>query len=70
MGLGHRKTRLGYWRRVRGLSQAELGRVLHVATRTVCNWETDETTPTRAQAETLAKLLRTTIRELFPFSPF
>ncbi|MDB4894708.1 MAG: Helix-turn-helix domain [Firmicutes bacterium] len=70
MGLGKRKNRLAYWRRVRGLSQDELGRLLRVAGRTVRNWELDVTTPTRDQGERIASLLRVNVRELFPFTIF
>jgi transcriptional regulator with XRE-family HTH domain len=70
MGLGQRKTRLAYWRKVRGLSQEDLARLLRVTDRTIRNWELDETSPTRAQAEVLARLLRIGLRELFPFTDF
>lgn len=70
MGLGKRKAKLAYWRRVRGFTQEELGQLMRVTGRTVRNWELDESTPTRAQAEMLARLLRVNIRELFPFSLF
>lgn len=70
MGLGKRKNRLAYWRRVRGLSQDDLGRLLGVAGRTVRNWELDVSTPTRDQGESAATLLRVNVRELFPFIIF
>lgn len=70
MGLGQRKTRLGFWRRIRGLSQKELGRLMQVTSKTVSNWELDITSPTRAQAEALTKLLRVNLRDLFPFHAF
>lgn len=70
MGLGHRKTRLSFWRKVRGLSQKEIGELIHVTPKTISNWELDITSPTHAQAEALAKLLRVSVRKLFPFTLF
>lgn len=58
---------MGHWRKVRGLSQADLAAVLHVTTRTIRNWEAGVTTPTPSQAYIMASLLRVNIRELFPF---
>jgi len=70
MGLGKRKNSLAFWRRVRGLSQEDLGRLVGVCSRTIWSWENDTSMPTKAQAERMARLLRTNIRELFPFEVF
>jgi DNA-binding XRE family transcriptional regulator len=70
LALYQRKSRLGYWRKIRGLTQQDLGRRLRVTTKTISNWELDITAPTREQAETLARLLRVNVRELFPFTAF
>lgn len=70
MGLGKRKNNLAFWRRVRGLSQKDLGRLLGVSGQTICNWEHDLHGPSWAEAERMARLLRVNIRELFPYEVF
>lgn len=70
MGLGKRKNNLAFWRRVRGLSQAELGRKLGVCSQTISNWEHDLYSPSWPEAERMARLLRVNIRELFPYEVF
>lgn len=66
MPFWQRKNRLGYWRKIKGLTQREVARKLCVAQRTICNWELDITDPTWDQAEALAEILGVTVRELFP----
>lgn len=61
------KCRLRYWRRARGYTQEEIGRLLAVHATTVSRWELAVTAPTREQAERLASLLRVRVSELFPF---
>ena len=70
MALCQRKNRLGYWRKIRGFTQQDLGRRLRVNPKTISNWELDITSPTRDQAEALAKLLGVSARELFPYTAF
>ncbi|HWI62971.1 MAG TPA: helix-turn-helix transcriptional regulator [Symbiobacteriaceae bacterium] len=70
VGLGKRKNNLAFWRRVRGLSQDEVGHIMGVSGRAVCHWELDETLPSKDQARQLARLLRVNIRELFPYEIF
>lgn len=66
MAIWKRKTRLGYYRKSRRLTQEDLAQYLRVTTRTIRNWEADVTAPTRTQAEIIARLLRVSIRDLFP----
>jgi len=70
MALCERKNRLGYWRKIRGYTQQDLGRIVRVSPGTISNWELDITNPTREQAEILASLLGVSARELFPLTAF
>lgn len=66
MAMRKRKTRLGYYRRAKRLTQDDMAAYLRVTARTVRNWEADITAPTRAQAEAIAKLLGVGVRDIFP----
>lgn len=70
LALCGRKSRLGYWRKIKGYTQHDLGVLLRVNPKTISNWELDITNPTKDQAEILAKLLGVSARELFPFTAF
>ena len=64
-----RKNRLSFWRKVRGLSQSDLAKLIGVTYMTISNWERDETVPTHSQIQRLAEFLRVAARDLYPFEP-
>jgi DNA-binding XRE family transcriptional regulator len=70
MGLRQRKNRLGMYRRIRGYTQAELSKRIGVTRVTIANWELDVTHPTQEQAEAISRLLRVSVRELFPYHAY
>ncbi len=61
----HLKNRIALWRERRGFTQIELARRLRVTPNTVCNWENGRSRPAAEMLPLLAKVLRTTVEELF-----
>ncbi|MGE5673760.1 MAG: helix-turn-helix transcriptional regulator [Mycobacterium leprae] len=70
MPLCVRKNRVGFWRKIRGFTQDQVGRKIHVTGRTISSWELDITCPTKEQADALARVLGVSVRELFPYELF
>ena len=50
----------------KGISQAELGRAIHVPANSISRWETGIYRPSLIDLESLAKFFGVPIRELFP----
>lgn len=65
MTAGFDRVTLRRKRKERGLTQAELGRILGVSFQAVSQWERGETTPTVSQLPLLAATLHCTIDDLF-----
>ena len=61
MSLGEKILKL---RKMKGLSQEELGEKVEVTRQTISNWELGETTPNTEQLKLLSKTLNTSIDEL------
>ncbi|MDF2627685.1 MAG: helix-turn-helix protein [Symbiobacteriaceae bacterium] len=67
MAIRQWKIRMGYWRKVRRMTQKDLAQAVRVSVQTISNWETGVTAPTPAQAAHVAMVLGKSVRELFPF---
>lgn len=61
-----RHNRVAYWRRIHGLTQAEVSERLRVSRETVARWENGTHVPSQDVAERLARLLGTTVAQIFP----
>lgn len=65
----HIGDRIAAARKARGISQAELGNVVHVGQTTVSSWEKGRTEPTREAVKKIAQYFRMEIAELEGVSP-
>jgi DNA-binding XRE family transcriptional regulator len=70
VGLPQTKNRVAYWRTIRGMSQGAVANLLGVQRQTISNWERDITLPKCRQVDALARLLRCTVKDLYPREPF
>ena len=56
--------RIQKYRKMKGLSQEELGKLLHISRQTISNWELGETSPNPEQLLLLSKILETSVDNL------
>ena len=63
------KNRIKELRKQNGISQAELGKKLHVSGGTISSWEVDRTEPNMMQVLLMAKIFGCSTEEIFGKEP-
>lgn len=65
-----RRNRLHYWRKIRNYTQEELGRKIGISPSMISQWERDYGPPSNEHAFKLARILRVSVKELWPYERY